>query len=122
MYQADRHGALANGRGHPLDRSVANIARREDARPCGLQQHRRPPQASLPAVAHPPGGKARAEQLVADARQAVKEHAPLDRVRSLTTSHSACWSRRRRGPVSCGSFRPSSLSRPGSSACAPASH
>jgi molecular chaperone DnaK len=28
--------------------------------------------------------KARAEQLVADARQAVKEQAPIDRVRSLT--------------------------------------
>jgi molecular chaperone DnaK len=29
--------------------------------------------------------KARAEQLVADARQAVKDNAPLDRLRSLTT-------------------------------------
>ena len=28
--------------------------------------------------------KARAEQLVADAREAVKEQAPIDRVRSLT--------------------------------------
>jgi molecular chaperone DnaK len=29
--------------------------------------------------------KARAEQLVADAREAVKQEAPLDRLRSLTT-------------------------------------
>jgi molecular chaperone DnaK len=33
----------------------------------------------------PPHEKGRAEMLVGDARQAVKEEAPLDRVRSLTS-------------------------------------
>src|SRR5690349_454784 len=42
MYQANRHGALSHGGGHPFDRATADVAGGEDTAPVGLEHHRRP--------------------------------------------------------------------------------
>jgi hypothetical protein len=49
--EADGHGALADGRGHPFDRAAAHVAGGEHASAAGLQRQR--PAARLPRLADP---------------------------------------------------------------------